>query len=220
MSAAPDAISPDRRPIKTRSAWWVQAVTGGLIRLGVSPNQVSLASIGFAAIGAALLVCEARGVVSAPALIITAVCIQLRLLANVVDGLIAVEGGRQTKTGELYNEIPDRISDVALLAAAGYASHYGELGIALGWSASVLAVATAYIRALGARRGQPQDFCGPQAKQHRMFLLTVACIFAFVEMLIGLTPRILFIFLIVINLGTLLTCVRRTARLARRLETV
>ena len=220
MSAARDTISPDRRPIKTRSAWWVQAVTGGLIRLGVSPNQVSLASIAFAAIGAVLLVCEARGIVSALALIITAVCIQLRLLANVVDGLIAVEGGRQTRTGELYNEIPDRISDVALLAAAGYASHCGELGIALGWSASVLAVTTAYIRAIGARRGQPQDFCGPQAKPHRMFLLTMACIFAFVEKLIGLTPRILFIFLIVINLGTLLTCVRRTARLARRLESV
>lgn len=218
MSVASDTSSPDRRPIKTRTASWVRMVTGVLIRLGVSPNQVSLASIAFAAIGAALLVCEARGIVSALALIVTAVCIQLRLLANVLDGLIAVEGGRHTKTGELYNEIPDRIADVALLSAAGYASHQGEFGIALGWSASVLAVTTAYIRAFGARRGQPQDFCGPQAKQHRMFLLTVACILAFVEKLAGLTPRILFIFLIIINLGTLLTCIRRTIRLARQLE--
>ena len=34
-------------------------------------------------------------------------------LANMLDGLLAVEGGQQTKTGELYNEIPDRIADVA-----------------------------------------------------------------------------------------------------------
>jgi len=217
-ASATDPISPDRRPIKTRSAWWAQAIARGLVRLGVSPNQVSVASIAFALIGAVLLICEARGSASVLPLIITAVCIQLRLLANMLDGLIAVEGGRQTKTGELYNEIPDRIADVAFLAAAGYASHHGEWGVALGWSASVLAVITAYIRAIGARRGHPQDFCGPQAKPHRMFLLTVACILAFVEKLAGLPPVILFIFLIVINLGTLLTCVRRTVRLARQLE--
>lgn len=220
MSATPDTISPDRRPIKTRSAWWAQAITRGLVRLGVSPNQVSVASVGFALIGAAMLLGEARGCPSALPLIITAFCIQFRLLANMLDGLIAVEGGRQTKTGELYNEIPDRIADVAFLAAAGYASQDGQWGIALGWSASVLAVTTAYIRAIGARRGQPQDFCGPQAKPQRMFLLTVGCLLAFVEKLAGLPPHVLFIFLIIINLGTLLTCVRRTVRLARQLESV
>jgi phosphatidylglycerophosphate synthase len=218
MSATPDPISPDRRPIKTRSAWWAQAITRGLVSLVVSPNQVSVASIGFAVIGAAMLLGEARGCPSVLSFIITAFCIQFRLLANMLDGLIAVEGGRQTKTGELYNEIPDRIADVAFLAAAGYASHHGQWGIALGWSASVLAVTTAYIRAIGARRGQPQDFCGPQAKPHRMFLLTVACLLAFAEKLAGLPPRVLFIFLININLGTLLTCVRRTVRLARQFE--
>jgi phosphatidylglycerophosphate synthase len=218
MSSTSESISPDRRPIKTRSVWWAQAITRGFVRLGVSPNQVSVASIGFALIGAVLLMGEANGGSSAAPFLLTAVCIQLRLLANMLDGLIAVEGCRQTKTGELYNEIPDRIADVAFLAAAGYASLHGQWGIVLGWSASVLAVITAYIRAIGARRGQPQDFCGPQAKPHRMFLLTVACILAFAEKLSGFPPRILFIFLIVINLGTLLTCVRRTVRLARQLE--
>jgi phosphatidylglycerophosphate synthase len=218
MSATPESITPDRRPIKTRSAWWAQMIARGLVRLGVSPNQVSVASVAFALIGAVLLIGEARGCPSAVPFLLVAVCIQLRLMANMLDGLIAVEGGRQTKIGELYNEIPDRLADVAFLAAAGYASHHGQWGIALGWSASVLAVTTAYIRAIGARRGQPQDFCGPQAKPHRMFLLTVACILAFVEKLADFPPRILFIFLIVINLGTLLTCVRRTVRLAHQLE--
>jgi len=218
MSAIPETSSPDRRPIKTRSAWWAQAMARGLVRLGVSPNQVSTSSVVFALIGATLLSDEAAGSVSALPLLITAFCIQFRLLANMLDGLIAVEGGRQTKTGELYNEIPDRIADVAFLAAAGYASHQGQWGIALGWSASVLAVATAYIRAIGARRGQPQDFCGPQAKPQRMFLLTVACVLAFAEKLAGLPPRVLFVFLILINLGTVLTCIRRTVRLAHQLE--
>jgi phosphatidylglycerophosphate synthase len=214
-----EAPSPDRRPIKTRSARWAQGIARGLVRLGVSPNQVSVASIACALIGASMFLSEARGCPSAVPFFLAAACIQLRLLSNMLDGLIAVEGGRQTKTGELYNEIPDRIADVAFLAAAGYASLHGEWGVAVGWSAAVLAVMTAYIRALGARRGHPQDFCGPQAKPHRMFLLTVASLLAFAEKLAGWTPHVLFIFLIVINLGTLLTCVRRTVRLARQLET-
>jgi phosphatidylglycerophosphate synthase len=161
----------DRRLIKTRSASWAQAIARRLLHMGISPNQVSISSIVFALIGAALLMCEVKGNPSAFPFLLTAACIQLRLLANMLDGLLAVEGGQQTKTGELYNEIPDRIADVAFLAAAGYASEHGEWGAALGWSASVLAVSTAYIRAIGARRGYPQDFSGPQAKPHRMLLL-------------------------------------------------
>lgn len=177
-----------------------------------------MASVLFSVVGATALILGARGGAHGWLFVLAAVCIQVRLLGNLLDGLIAIEGGRQTKVGELYNEIPDRIADVALLAAAGYASNHGEWGAALGWSASVLSVMTAYIRAVGARRGQPQDFSGPQAKPHRMFLLTVACLLVFVEKWEAWPPRILFICLIAINLGTFLTCVRRTIRLAWRLE--
>jgi phosphatidylglycerophosphate synthase len=212
-------IDPDRRPIKTRSAHFVQALALLLSRWNVSPNQVSISSAVFALIGCCLLATEARGTASFWPLIGVAACIQLRLLANLVDGLIAVEGGRQTKTGELFNEFPDRIADVALLAAAGYAAHHGNLGIALGWNAAVLALGTAYVRAFGARRGYPQDYCGPQAKQQRMFLLTLACLLGAVEKLLFMPSLFIFVLLIIINLGTLLTCIRRTIRLARRLET-
>jgi phosphatidylglycerophosphate synthase len=184
----------------------------------MSANQVSLLSVVFALIGTLFFVLEACGAASAWGLLVTAACIQLRLLANMLDGLIAVEGGGQTKIGELFNEFPDRLADVALLAGTGYAAHWGGLGAALGWSAAVLAVTTAYIRAVGARRGHPQDYRGPQAKQQRMWLLTVACILGAVEKLFDLRPQALFAVLILINLGTLLTCVRRTARLAQLLE--
>jgi phosphatidylglycerophosphate synthase len=209
----------DRRPIKTRSSRWARALALALARWGVSPNQVSVLSVVFALIGASFVAWEACGAASAWILLATAACIQLRLLANMLDGLIAVEGGRQTKIGELFNEFPDRIADVALLAGAGYAADRGGLGVALGWGAAVLAVTTAYIRAVGARRGYPQDYCGPQAKQQRMLLLTVACVLGAAEKLLGLPAYSLFVMLILINLGTLLTCVRRTVRLAKLLET-
>jgi phosphatidylglycerophosphate synthase len=212
-------MDPNRRPIKMRSARWAQALASTFAQLGVSPNQVSLFSVVCALVGAGLFLTEAFGSGSPWFLIGAAICIQLRLLANMLDGLIAVEGGHQTKMGELYNEIPDRIADVLFLVSAGYASKHAAWGVTLGWSASVLALGTAYIRALGARRGAAQDFCGPVAKQQRMFLLTVGCFLAAAEHVAGWPRQSLFWILVIINLGTLATCIRRTLHLAERLET-
>ena len=218
-SAGSSQIDPNRRPIKMRSARWARALAAAFAKFGVSPNQVSLFSVVCALAGSGLFLTEAFGPGSPWFLIGAAICIQLRLLANMLDGLIAVEGGHQTKLGELYNEIPDRIADVFFLASAGYASAHAAWGIALGWSASVLAVGTAYIRALGARRGAAQDFCGPVAKQQRMFLLTVGSLGAAGEHIVGWPRQSLFWMLVIINFGTLVTCIRRTLHLAERLET-
>jgi phosphatidylglycerophosphate synthase len=217
-AAGSPVIDPNRRPIKMRSARWVQALATALAKLGVSPNQVSLFSIVVALIGAGLFLGEAFSSGSPWLLIGAGVCVQLRLLANMLDGLIAVEGGRQTKVGELYNEIPDRIADVLFLASAGYGSQHAIWGEALGWSAAVLAVGTAYIRALGARRGWEQDFRGPIAKQQRMFLLTVGCFLAAAEHILNWPRQSLFWILVLINIGTLVTCIRRARSLAQRLE--
>jgi phosphatidylglycerophosphate synthase len=132
------------------------------------------------------------------------------LLAIVLDGLMAVEGGKRTAVGFLYNEIPDRVDDTVLLVAAGYSSGRP----ALGWLAAVLAVATAYIRALGGSLGFEQDFSGPMAKQHRMFTLTAGS-------LIGALVAyhtVLAVTLGVIVLGCAATLFRRTRHLARLVE--
>jgi phosphatidylglycerophosphate synthase len=101
--------------------------------------------------------------------------IQLRLLANLLDGMVAVATGRATKLGELFNEFPDRVSDAATLIGLGYAVG----GVPeLGYLAAVAALLTAYVRALGKAAGAPNVFAGPMAKQHRMAFVTgtaVAC---------------------------------------------
>lgn len=43
--------------------------------------------------------------------ILAAVFIQCRLLCNLFDGMVAVEGGKSTPSGELFNDIPDRVAD-------------------------------------------------------------------------------------------------------------
>lgn len=99
-----------------------------------------------------------------------AILIQLRLLANMLDGMVALESGQASPVGELFNEVPDRISDAAVLIGLGYALHSSPVP---GYVATILAILTAYIRVQARLAGAPADFRGPMAKQHRMFVVTL-----------------------------------------------
>jgi phosphatidylglycerophosphate synthase len=158
-----------RRPLKSRTTSWARKLSGLLVARRISPNAISVAGIAFAGIGAAALVLMANGLLPRwSGLLIGAAGVQLRLLCNMMDGLVAVEGGLKSKAGDLFNEAPDRIEDVVLLVAAGTACGQPQLG----WCCATLAVATAYFRAFGASLGFGQNFCGPCAKPHRMAILT------------------------------------------------
>ena len=209
-----------RRVLATRNRSWARASATWLAAHGVRPNAVSIASIGFAAAGAAAFTASAgTQLTTRSALLLgAAACIQLRLLCNMLDGMLAVEGGLRAKTGDVFNELPDRVADVFILVGAGYAARYVEYGPALGWIAAVLALLTAYIRALSGSLGLPQHFLGPMAKQHRMFALTVASIAAAAEAQAGAAPRALLAGLVVIVVGSIVTSWRRTSLLLREAD--
>ncbi len=206
----------NRRPLKSRSTGWAAAVARGAHRTGLTANQISFLGIVVAVIGAWALVASWR----TPWLYLAAAaCIQLRLLANLLDGMIAVEGGRGGPTGAIWNEFPDRIEDSLFLVAAGYSASMPELG----WLAALLAAICAYVRLLGASLGQPQDFGGPMAKPHRMAALTLGCLLAIATPLLpdgGRKDEMLIIglFLTVISAGTLLTITLRLMRLSKALR--
>lgn len=207
---------PDnRRPLKTRGAAWASALAGVLGRARVSPDAISALSVAVAALGGALLLVGgvAEGGMRTGLLIGAAVCIQLRLLANMIDGMVAVEHGLGGPNGPIWNELPDRIADALFLVAAGYACNVEWLG----WLAALLAVLTAYVRELGRGLGQPADFSGPMAKPHRMAALTLTCLIAAAEPLWGWSGQTLIIGLSVIAAGSALTTARRTVHLARGL---
>jgi hypothetical protein len=74
------------------------------------------------------------------------------------------------------------------------------------------------VRLLGGSLGLKQDFCGPFAKQHRMFFLTVTCLGAAVEAGRGGGRQVLFVGLALIAAGTFVTLGRRLVRLARAMQ--
>lgn len=213
--------TPDRRPIKTRSHAWAYALAGRCARAGLSPNQISLLGIGFSLLGALMLVAtlytRESAFFSGCLLIVAAVTVQLRLLCNMLDGLVAVEYGKKSKLGDLFNEVPDRIEDVLFIVAAGYAAGTAG-GVFIGWATAVLSVGTAYVRLLGGSMGFKQNFCGPVAKPQRMFLLTVALIATTLQIWIGNSRSLLVYGLFLILLGTFVTLVRRLVILAKAMK--
>ena len=212
--------SAPRRILSTRKAGWARRLAHLLGRAGVRPNAVSLASVVFAlaASGAYGLAPAAGPAVRTAALVLAAAAIQLRLLCNLLDGMLAVEEGFKTRTGDIYNDLPDRVADVFILAGAGYSIQAVAGGVTLGWAAAVMAVFTANVRLLGGSLGVTQHFIGPMAKQHRMFTLTIATLAAAVETTLGLPPRALRIGLVAIVAGSVVTSVRRTVRIAREVD--
>jgi phosphatidylglycerophosphate synthase len=144
---------------------------------------------------------------------------QLRLLCNLFDGMVAVEGGFKTKSGEVFNELPDRFSDAFIFIGAGYAvTGAMRLMPELGWLAAVVSVATAYVRAMGVAARGSQQFCGPMAKQQRMAVMTVASLLALGVPWWAPLRWVIPLALGVVVVGGLITVFRRTGRIIRELE--
>jgi len=211
----------DRRPIVTRNRKWAQSATAWLVSQNVSPNAISIAG---------MCVCIAAGLALGLTSVeynrvfwlIAALGAQLRLVANMLDGMVALAAGGDSKIGELYNEVPDRVSDAAVFIGTGYA--WGG-SIVLGYIATILAIFTAYVRAAGKIAGARNEFSGPMAKQHRMLIITIAClysvmvprswqIFYFGDLEIG----VMALALSVIISGCLVTVARRLQRITQALR--
>ncbi|MGB3837837.1 MAG: CDP-alcohol phosphatidyltransferase family protein [Rhodanobacter sp.] len=198
----------DRRPIAARSSAWAKFVTRALVRTSITPNQISCVSVLFAVLGATALLA-----MTAPAgMLLCAACIVLRLLCNMFDGMVAVDGNKGTPAGALFNEIPDRLADSLLLVALGYAAALPWLG----WLCALLAALTAYVRVLGGSLGLTQDFRGPMAKPHRMWLQVATLLLA--AALLPWRHELLLAGAGLIAAGSALTCIWRARAIAVRLR--
>jgi phosphatidylglycerophosphate synthase len=145
-----------------------------------------------------------------------ALFVQLRLTANLLDGMVAIGGGTASPVGELYNEVPDRVSDTAVLLGLGIAAGGAW---ALGLAAALAAMLTAYIRLAGRGAGAPSDFSGPMAKQHRMAVVTAVAAFGAVTPAAWGARDIAYWALVAITLLAVVTAWRRLNRAAAWLAT-
>jgi phosphatidylglycerophosphate synthase len=209
-----------RRPLKSRSTWWAAWLSSRLVRMNLSPNAISMVSIVFAAIAAGAFIGTryvALPIGDALLFVAAIVGIQGRLLCNMMDGMVAVEGGKRTPSGELFNEVPDRVADTLILVAAGYIAgpHWGPW---IGYVAAILAMLTAYIRTVGVAAGAKAHFEGIAAKPRRMALLTAACAVAAVLTFYSAADESMSMALVLVSAGCVETSWRRLSGIVRDLR--
>ncbi len=201
----------NRRPLTSRNSAWAAQLASWAVAREITPNQISQASMGFAALGFLLYWLAATGgFLQFLALLLAAATLQARLVCNLIDGMVAIEGGKGAKDGPFWNEAPDRVSDLLFFTGAGIAAGRPDLGLL----AAALAIATAYIRELGRAEGFPPDFSGPLAKPQRMAVLTAGTVLA----ALYATHWTLTVTLWIIALGTAATVLRRSWTLIQRLK--
>ena len=228
MSASTNK-NENRRPLKSRDRDWARFLARRAAGAGLTPNAISVISILFAT-GSMVCFLIVPDMKSPVAIVLSwlgaAAGIQLRLVCNLLDGMVAVEGGKRSPVGGLYNEVPDRIADVLILVGAGYATSV-EPGVVklfgvlpLGWSCAVAAVWTAYIRSIGAELTGKHFFVGPMAKPHRMAMLTGGCVMCLIASLIpGWNAHLVMeVVLTLILAGSLFTCWRRLRLISAELK--
>ena len=212
-----------RRPLKSRETGWARAIASRLAAAGVRPNAISVAGTVFAGLSGLCFWLAGRGGYDGrwSMLLLLASCgMQLRLLCNLFDGMVAIEGGCKTPAGEIFNELPDRFSDAFIFIGAAYTVPACAWTRELGWTAAVLAVTTAYVRALGASMGAGQHFIGPMAKQQRMALMTAACAIAACAPLAPKLAMVIPAVLTIVTAGCLVTVFRRCRRIAAEMRTI
>jgi phosphatidylglycerophosphate synthase len=213
------AALPERRPMFTREWNIFKRLANWLAHQEVSPNAISLAGMAASVGAGAALALTGRGDWVRTGFLLAVVGIVLRGMANLLDGMVAVQRGIASPVGELFNEVPDRVSDVAILVGAGYALNSSPV---LGFAAALAALLTAYVRAQGKAIGTPHEFCGPMAKPQRMGVIALVALFC------GLVPNQFDVALfdtrlgpmaaglLLITIGSVYTAGRRLHRIASR----
>jgi phosphatidylglycerophosphate synthase len=161
----------NRRPIAARNLALVRALADWLAPR-VSANAISVSSLVFG-IGAGVMLAATAMAPARLCWLSGALLVQLRLLANMLDGMVAERAKGPSRHGALYNEVPDRLTDAAALVGLGYALGGDPT---LGWIAALAATLTNYVRALGASLTGRQHYAGPMAKQQRMAVVTVVAL--------------------------------------------
>lgn len=163
----PEYHPSSRRPIAESFRRTADAAVRFCVRAGIHPDVISYLSVA-ASLAAAICFWRARGT---PWLLLIApgFC-YLRLWCNMLDGMVALASGKARARGEILNDLPDRISDVAIFAGA---AHSGWMHPLLGYWAAIFALLTAYAGLLGQAIGVHREFSGVMSKPWRMVMLHV-----------------------------------------------
>jgi phosphatidylglycerophosphate synthase len=159
-----------RRPIAAAFRRTADLAVRWCVARGIHPDAVSYASV--VAAGAAALCFWLSGPARWPWLLLVAPLLcHVRLWMNMLDGMVALAGGKASARGEILNDLPDRVSDVLIFAGV---AHSGWCHPLWAYWAAIFALLTAYVGTLGQAVAGRREFRGAMSKPWRMVVLNVA----------------------------------------------
>lgn len=205
----------DRRNLKSRSTFWAKSLAKALAKTNITPNQISILSILMSLIA---MIAFYYSVNHPYLLLIAAFFIQMRLLCNLLDGMVAIEYKKKSNLGDIYNDLPDRFADIFIILGLTLSVANMPYAIQIGGLAVIFAVMTAYIRVLGRSLGTQSYFIGPLAKQHRMFVCTLCAVLQYLFYLLNIDFPVIYYGLYVIAIGSLITCFTRLFKIVHEIN--
>lgn len=180
-----------------------------LAKAGVTPDMVTLAAVPVAVLGGACLLLSP----AVPALLIVVpLLVVLRLVLNLIDGNMARRTGKIHPRGELYNELGDRLADIAFLAPVAFLPGASPQIVLLGVLVGVMA---SYVGITARAAGGERIYRGILSKPGRMALLVTCSLWAFVAGTADTAAWALFGPVLLV--GTALTLLERILVAVRRL---
>ncbi len=181
-------------------------LVGRLAAANVSPDQLTLAAIPVAVIAGA---CLLASTLSPAWLLAIPVLAVLRLVLNLLDGALARRTGRIHPRGEVFNEVGDRIADIAFLAPVAFLPGASATVVLLGVIGAILA---SYVGIVAKAAGGERIYRGVLSKPGRMLLISVCSI---AVILVG--TDVWAVFGVLLLAGTALTLLERIVVAIRRL---
>ena len=182
-----------------------------LAAAGVTPDEVTLAAVPVAVLGGAPAARVAAGPVRCCSLCRSSSWSGSCSTSSTAH--MARRTGRTHPRGELYNEVGDRLADVAFLAPVAWLPGAVPEIVLLGVLGGVLA---SYVGITARAAGGERIYRGVLSKPGRMALLCVCCVWAWVA---GPGDGLAWtVFGPLLLLGTVLTLLERIAVAIRRLD--
>jgi len=158
---------PSVYDLKPRFQTLLRPLIGGLVRAGVTPNQVTIAALFLSAGGGAAIALwpESRW----PLVLLPGVLL-LRMALNAIDGIMAREHGMASALGAVLNEAGDVVSDALLYLPLARVPAFRPWPVVL---IVVLAAVGELVGVTAATAGASRRYEGPMGKSDRALWLSM-----------------------------------------------
>jgi phosphatidylglycerophosphate synthase len=154
--------------LKPASQAIVAPIARWLVRQGIAADAVTWAAVPVALAGG---LCLASSAAAPGLLLVVPLAAALRLALNLLDGMVAREGGATHPLGELWNELGDRLADTLFIGGLAF---HPEVDPRLALTAVIAAILASYVGITARAAGGRRQNGGLMSKPGRMATLAVA----------------------------------------------